>query len=466
MTVEADSLHGKQVLLANSNRLMLETTMRVHEGYPSKNANAEEPAQLENIHRSPYAQPTSSSSEDASKQMVVGDRILEISPTGEVIEQWNLLDLLDTERRTYHNHIPSDAEIYPPTPKKGLAKAWSRAKAVAFDQLNDTLIVSLMHQDAVAGIDKSTGKLKWLLGDPSGWKTPWSDKLLKPVGESFSWFYYPSDLSLIGSGEILLLDNGSYRAIPPAEPKSLAQADPRVMALSVDEEAMTVELKASSSLPMLQYGESYHNWLALQMLSIAELKGSDMFLSSDGFAGTVSSVDLSNTASQELFSFHTTAMSKRQWGIADLITTTNLIPPSEYVPSDESTSKLPVNPSDHAVERRVVDQPDNADPSLPTYTIMGNWQLLLGTDEATPKQSLELIQNDRLIEGSLAGHPVIAFVKGNTFNMIVRRDNGEGRVRFRYRGVISNSFDYIRGTVSIDQDGTDIASLNWSAYRE
>ena len=90
----------------------------------------------------------------------------------------------------------------------------------------------------------------------------------------------------------------------------------------------------------------------------------------------------------------------------------------------------------------------------------------MGNNSNSAKQLLTLQQDERLVTGDLVGYPVSAFIKGNTFSMTVRRNNGEGRVRFRYFGVINDSFDRMQGAVSIDQNGTDLAQFDWVAYRE
>lgn len=60
---------------------------------------------------------------------------------------------------------------------------WCHANAVSHDPRDDSLLVSLRHQDCIIKIDRRSGDLVWILGDPGNWRAPWSDSLLRPVGD-------------------------------------------------------------------------------------------------------------------------------------------------------------------------------------------------------------------------------------------------------------------------------------------
>ena len=73
----------------------------------------------------------------------------------------------------------------------GESVGWTRstANAVIEDPRDDSLIVSMRHQNAVVKISRATGQLRWILGPPANWGPAWQPYLLKPVGTPFVWQY-------------------------------------------------------------------------------------------------------------------------------------------------------------------------------------------------------------------------------------------------------------------------------------
>jgi hypothetical protein len=86
----------------------------------------------------------------------------------------------------------------------------------------------------------ATGEIRWILGDPSEWESPWKEKLLQKVGD-WRWPYHQHGPQLTSRGTLLMYDNGNYRSIPPAEKTSAKDNFSRVLELEIDEEAMTVK---------------------------------------------------------------------------------------------------------------------------------------------------------------------------------------------------------------------------------
>ena len=78
---------------------------------------------------------------------VVGDRILEVSPDGEVRELWSLWD-----HETPQKHDAWDSGFY-----DGLGQDWSHANALRYDAGRDSYLVSLGHLNTIYEIDRGTG---------------------------------------------------------------------------------------------------------------------------------------------------------------------------------------------------------------------------------------------------------------------------------------------------------------------
>jgi len=211
--IDTDTLHHDYAVLPSGNFLALGSEARRYESYPSSEEDARAP-------RKPHD--------------VIGDLIVEFDPAGNVIRQWRLLDILDPFRlgpsslstgfwaKTYEEIL--DEPGYD----------WAHANSLIYDDRDSSAILSLNHQAAIVKIDLETGELEWILGDPAGWKEPWSAKLLTPVGDVV-WPYSQHAAKLTPEGRILLFDNGSALGIPAHEPTRSEPRHSRAVMYEVDE---------------------------------------------------------------------------------------------------------------------------------------------------------------------------------------------------------------------------------------
>ena len=166
---------------------------------------------------------------------VVGDVVLEVTPKGKTVNKWHLLDMLDPYRICYGSCSDYWQKLGFPD-----SNDWCHTNAVFYDKRDDTIMLSLRTQDCILKFFRSSGTIKWILGNPGNWRAPWSDKLLEPIG-NVAWQYHQHDCSVTPTGTILCFDNGNHRALPFTE-KLLAEKNySRVVEFAVDEEAMTVE---------------------------------------------------------------------------------------------------------------------------------------------------------------------------------------------------------------------------------
>lgn len=166
---------------------------------------------------------------------VIGDIICEVTPAGRVVGQWKMLDLLDPYRLCYG----SCAHYWR---QRGFPDSsdWCHANAAAYDASDDSIIVSLRTQDCIIKFSRRTGELIWILGDPGNWKSPWKEKLLKPIGP-LEWPYHQHDCSVTPRGTVLCFDNGNFRALPFKTKMSAEDCYSRAVEYKVDAKAMTVE---------------------------------------------------------------------------------------------------------------------------------------------------------------------------------------------------------------------------------
>jgi arylsulfate sulfotransferase len=125
---------------------------------------------------------------------------------------------------------------------------WTHGNGVVYDAAGDAVVFSLKHQDAVLKVDRATGRIRWILGEPTDWG-PLADRVLRPVGEPFRWPYHGHNPRLTRHGTIVMYDNGSWGARPFRAPVPPEQVQSRAVEFEVDERAMTVRQVWSSEDP-------------------------------------------------------------------------------------------------------------------------------------------------------------------------------------------------------------------------
>lgn len=211
--VDVPLFHHRVNLLPDGNMLILTMEIREFTDWPSSDTDRDAPLETAKL---------------------AGDVVVEFSPDGTVIGRWHLFDLLDPYRLCYGSRNPY-------WQKRGFADSmdWCHANAVSHDPRDDSLLVSLRHQDCIIKIDRRSGDLVWILGDPGNWRAPWSDSLLHPAGD-IAWQYHQHDCSVTPDGTVLCFDNGNYRAVPYGEKVPPQENRSRLVEFAINEDAMTV----------------------------------------------------------------------------------------------------------------------------------------------------------------------------------------------------------------------------------
>jgi len=180
--------------------------------------------------------PTSDTDPNAPRQttQIYSDAAVEFGPDGSLVNAWHLTDLIDPQRIGY------DA-VRPGFPFFDLPD-WSHSNAVWYDSRDDSVIVSVRHQDAVIKISRSSGRLIWILGPHENWGPAFQPYLLTPVGTPFEWQYHQHAPMVTPQGTLLLFDNGNYRASPFDGRAPLANSanHSRAVEYAIDEKNMQV----------------------------------------------------------------------------------------------------------------------------------------------------------------------------------------------------------------------------------
>lgn len=188
---------------------------------------------------------------------VAGDVVVEFDPvTGAVVQEWRLLDWLDTTRIGWDGVVGDYWESF----FRRDTKDWSHGNALRYDPSQDLIWVSLRHQDALVAIDRTEGVVAILANDWF-WSPPAERVRLKMTGDG-GYPYHQHGHDFGPDGDLLVFDNGNNRTSPPVEPSGPTTS--RAVQYRVDRAAGTVEQVWTYDDPRGLYAGSLGNvqWLA------------------------------------------------------------------------------------------------------------------------------------------------------------------------------------------------------------
>lgn len=178
------------------------------------------------------------------------DGLVEIDrSSGDIVREWDYRTILDPQR--------------PRQPVNLGEEDWLHLNAVEYDDTRDEIIVSGRDQSAVVSIARSTGELRWILGNHAHWGERFHRALLAPVGEPFEWQWgqhapmvHPDD-----PHRLLVYDNGNKRSYD--EPLAPHDNYSRAVEYVIDRDAMTVR-------QVWQYGKRYGSQLYTPFIGDAD----------------------------------------------------------------------------------------------------------------------------------------------------------------------------------------------------
>jgi arylsulfate sulfotransferase len=209
---DAGLIHHDVSPTSTGTQLSLTRESVVVEGYPTNYNDPNAPTQTVSIEDNP---------------------IVEFSPEGDLLHTWRLTDMLDPTRIGFHSlYQVSNGDL-----------DWAHANAVLYDPSDDSIIVSVRHQDAIIKFLRSSGELKWILANHDNWPDDLQPFLLSPIGAPFEWHYHAHAPMITASGTLLLFDNGNNRASPfdGREPIQDGENYSRAVEYMIDEENMEVQ---------------------------------------------------------------------------------------------------------------------------------------------------------------------------------------------------------------------------------
>ncbi|AYF88490.1 aryl sulfotransferase [Pseudomonas sp. DY-1] len=209
---------------------------------------------------------------DNKRVRSIRDHIIEVNEAGDVLDFWDLNQILDPYRgelletlgkaaiqlpegvqkqeSTAANELLEGDLPFGDTPGVGTGRNWAHVNAIDYDASDDSIIISARHQGVVKiGRNK---EVKWILASPQGWPERLKAKVLTPVNakgealaeegglyaEGFDWSWTQHTAWLTGKGTLSVFDNGWGRNFSPTK---LAGNYSRAVEYRIDEAKGTVE---------------------------------------------------------------------------------------------------------------------------------------------------------------------------------------------------------------------------------
>lgn len=120
------------------------------------------------------------------------DTIVEINNQGKLVRTINIYDLM-TE---------IDSELM-----NKIGDKWGYISGIDYDAKNDQILVSLWYSSAVIGIDYNSGKIEWILSNPTNLSDKFNDYLLTPIDANFEYPKGPYAVNITDDGFSLMVTN-------------------------------------------------------------------------------------------------------------------------------------------------------------------------------------------------------------------------------------------------------------------
>ena len=230
---------------------------------------------------------------DEKRVHTVRDVIIEVDQNGTVVDEWRLFDILDPYRSDVIKALDQGAVCLNIDPSKsghtlsaeelakqeaegefgdiagvGPGRNWAHVNSVDYDPTDDSIIISSRHQSACIKIGRDK-KVKWILGAPKGWRSPWKEALLTPVSAKgqklnctdvectdtdFDWTYTQHTAFRVDekSDKRYCMISGDARNLD--QPALASMKYSRAVIYKIDQKNMTVE-------QVWEYGkERGHDW--------------------------------------------------------------------------------------------------------------------------------------------------------------------------------------------------------------
>ena len=168
------------------------------------------------------------SSDDFNNESgTVEDYVVELDrATGKVVKSYDLKDILNMTDGKSENWISYD---------------WFHNNSVWYDEKTNSITLSGRHQDAVINIDYDSGKLNWIIGDPTNWSSDYQKYFFKPIGDNFEWQWSQHAAMITPEGYVFIFDNGNNKSKDKDSYVDAVNSYSRGVMYKIDTDNMTIE---------------------------------------------------------------------------------------------------------------------------------------------------------------------------------------------------------------------------------
>lgn len=205
--VDAETFHHQFLVLDSGNFLALSTQQRLVDDFYTSEDDPAAP-------RAP--------------QYVVGDVLVEFERSGRVVWTWNAFDHLDVRRIGYETFV----KYWGRRGYDANARDWTHFNSLCACPGGDAFLVNSRLQSSVYKIDRRSGEIEWIFGQPDGYGAAFASRLFTLTAGEWPWEQHAAYLS--DAGELVLFNNDNYQAWPfhpIAQPRDV---DSRAAAYALD----------------------------------------------------------------------------------------------------------------------------------------------------------------------------------------------------------------------------------------
>ena len=174
------------------------------------------------------------------RQKVMGDQVLEFDRSGRVVWRWSAFDHLDPFRLGF-------LTINQYWVVRGFPDTldWTHGNGVFHDERDDSILFNSRQQSSVVKIERPSGRVAWIFGEPGGWPDKFKPLLFQRDGVT-EWPWHHHAPSLTPRGTLMVFNNGLYKTRPFDQPADESGAVSGALEYSFDAKARTAKLVWSS----------------------------------------------------------------------------------------------------------------------------------------------------------------------------------------------------------------------------
>ncbi len=219
MPVDALTMHHSFEELPNGNFLLVSGELREIDNYYTSETDPHAPRK---------------------RQKVMGDEVIEFDRAGRVVWRWKAFDHLDPYRIGF-------LTINQYWVIRGFPGAldWTHGNGVFHDPRDDSILFSSRQQSCIVKIERPSGRIAWIFGEPGGWPQRFQPLLFRREGVS-EWPWHQHAPRLTPRGTVMVFNNGLFKTRPFNKPEPDTEAVSGALEYAIDAAGRSARLLWSS----------------------------------------------------------------------------------------------------------------------------------------------------------------------------------------------------------------------------